>query len=109
MILPTAFVVILCFLQFCIPVDKVAARGSYTLTLLLTAAANKYTITTMVPPISYLTMLDKYVLICSIFLVVMVLESGIVGRAVSMPGSFWISVLQSVVATGVMPADPEDA
>jgi hypothetical protein len=109
MILPTAFLVILCFLQFCIPVDEVADRGAYTLTLLMTASANKYTISTMVPSISYLTMLDKYVLIFYFLIFVVVLECGIFGRAATMPGSYWISVLQSLVATGVVPADPEDA
>jgi hypothetical protein len=93
MMLPMACVVILCFLQFSIPVDEVADRISVGITLLLTAAAYKYAITSMVPQISYLTMLDKYVLLCTVFIFFLVLESGIVGRIATIEGSFWQEVM----------------
>jgi len=76
--LPNFFLVALGFLQFTIPIDEVADRIAVSLTLLLTAAAYRFAITTMVPAVSYLTMLDKYVLACSIFIIIMVIESGFV-------------------------------
>ena len=41
-----------------------ADRLSITLTLLLTAVAYKFVVASMLPPVSYLTYLDTYVLIC---------------------------------------------
>jgi hypothetical protein len=79
LMLPMTCLVVLGFLQFTIPIDAVGERIAVTLTLLLTAAAYRYAISTMVPMVSYLTMLDKYVLVCSIFIMAMVIENGIAG------------------------------
>jgi hypothetical protein len=77
--LPNFFLVCLSFLQFAIPLEEfVADRVAISLTLLLTAAAYRFAITTTVPAVSYLTMLDHYVLACSIFIILMVIESGVV-------------------------------
>ena len=78
--LPLGIVASLAGLQFLVPVDEVPDRLSISLSLLLTTAAYKFAVSTMVPAISYLTLLDKYVLGSSCFIVLIILESAIVGR-----------------------------
>ena len=78
--LPLGIVALLAGLQFLVPLEEMESRLSISLTLLLTTAAYKFTISTMVPAISYLTLLDKYVLCSSCFIVLMILESAVVGR-----------------------------
>ena len=54
----------------------VASRLSVSLTLVLTAAAYKFVVASMLPAISYFTLLDYYVLSCSLFLFLVVIENG---------------------------------
>eukprot|EP00439_Symbiodinium_sp_Y106_P074202 s2004_g14.t1 len=72
-----------------IHIDKVADRLSATLTLVLTAVAYKYITAQMVPTIGYNTWLDKYVLACFWFLVVIVLENCVAGRFDEQTESLW--------------------
>ncbi|XP_054751566.1 gamma-aminobutyric acid receptor subunit epsilon-like [Lytechinus pictus] len=60
-------IVILTFTSFVVERGAPADRLSVTVTLLLTAVAFKYVVSQSLPLISYLTMLDKYVLSCLIF------------------------------------------
>ena len=66
--------------QFTIARDNQDARLAVSLTLVLTAAAYKFSISGMVPSISYLTLADKYVLSCSVIIFLLVLEGAIVGN-----------------------------
>jgi hypothetical protein len=79
--LPMAGVATLCFVQFLLPVTDITDRLSISLTLLLTAAAYKFAISTMIPAISYLTMLDRYVLVCTGVIFAIVLESAVLYKA----------------------------
>lgn len=69
-LLPTALFPPTAMLQFCIGFteppawtlndDSVSQRAAITLTLLLTAAAYKLSVASLMPPISYLTLTDKF-------------------------------------------------
>jgi len=79
-IIPMAAFVIMAGMQFTIARDNQDARLAVSLTLVLTAAAYKFSISGMVPSISYLTLADKYVLSCSVIIFLLVLEGAIVGN-----------------------------
>ena len=71
--------------QFLVPVDDVGTRLSVSLSLVLTAAAYKIVANDMVPKLAYLTVLDKYVMSCSFFIVIMVFEGAAVGQLAKHP------------------------
>ncbi|OLP89917.1 Cys-loop ligand-gated ion channel [Symbiodinium microadriaticum] len=79
-VLPMFLIASMSACSMSIHIDKVADRLSATLTLVLTAVAYKYITAQMVPTIGYNTWLDKYVLACFWFLVVIVLENCVAGR-----------------------------
>ncbi|XP_038057953.1 gamma-aminobutyric acid receptor subunit beta-like [Patiria miniata] len=60
-------ILLLCFTCFAVSPEEPADRLSVTVTLLLTAVAFKYVVSQSLPTISYLTLLDKYVL-CGLIL-----------------------------------------
>lgn len=66
-------------LQFCCVREQADARLSVSLAIVLTAVAHKYSITTLVPPISYLTYLDKYVFASFLLIVFITLQGGLIG------------------------------
>ena len=67
-------------LQFFIPLEDQGARLETSLTLLLTAAAYKVSIASVMPDISYLTLVDIYVLICGAFIAFIVVEGAVMGK-----------------------------
>ena len=71
------FAALTVFCSFCVPRDDVGDRLSVSLTLMLTAAAYKLAITTMMPTIAYLTLLDKYLLSTSGIIVLVVIQNGV--------------------------------
>ena len=66
------------FSVVCISPEDAGDRLSITLTLVLTAVAYKYVIAQQLPAISYLTLMDKYVLFSFFLLGVGVVENVIV-------------------------------
>ena len=60
--LPVFCFVPLCILQFCVPRDQTPERLGVSLAIVLTAIAHKFSMATLVPSVSYLTFLDRYVL-----------------------------------------------
>ena len=60
--LPVFFFAPMAMLQFGVPRDQVDARLSVSLAIVLTATAHKYTVSSLVPAVSYLTYIDKYTL-----------------------------------------------
>lgn len=72
---PTGLFALLCGCQAWIPRANVADRLSVSLTLLLTATAYKFVTASMLPAVAYQTFLDKYVSMCSIIIILMVLEA----------------------------------
>eukprot|EP00966_Prymnesium_polylepis_P248373 5742394-Prymnesium_polylepis.1 len=76
--MPMASFVLLSFTQYPIDYDDSGTRLSITLTLVLTAAAYKFAVSSMVPTISYLTLLDKYVLFSWVVIMLNAFEGGFV-------------------------------
>lgn len=68
---------ILSFCSFSVDISSPSDRLSVTLTLLLTAVAFKFVVAQSLPTISYLTLLDKYVLSGLIFLGFMAIENAV--------------------------------
>mmetsp|Transcript_663 Transcript_663/g.1034 ORF Transcript_663/g.1034 Transcript_663/m.1034 type:complete len:373 (-) Transcript_663:169-1287(-) len=74
---PLAFITTLGWGCSAISHEDFADRSAITLTLLLTSVAYKFVISQNIPPVSYLTFLDKYVLTSSIFLCSLFLQNYI--------------------------------
>ncbi|KXJ08495.1 ligand-gated ion channel 50 [Exaiptasia diaphana] len=68
----------LSFTSFSVPISESADRLSVTLTLLLTAIAFKFVVSQSLPTISYLTLLDMYVISGLVFLFCIAVENGLV-------------------------------
>ncbi|XP_078360747.1 cys-loop ligand-gated ion channel-like [Oculina patagonica] len=68
---------ILSFCSFSVEISSPSDRLSVTLTLLLTAVAFKFVVSQSLPTISYLTLLDKYVLSGLVFLCCMAIENAV--------------------------------
>ncbi|CAK9008561.1 unnamed protein product [Durusdinium trenchii] len=66
--LPNFLLSMLVFTSFAIPKEDLADRLSVTLTLVLTSVAFKYMVAQELPRISYLTLLDTYILVSFAFL-----------------------------------------
>ena len=67
-VLPSFLLSCLAFTTFSIPQDEAADRLSVSLTLLLTSVAFKHMVSQELPRISYLTLLDTYILLSFAFL-----------------------------------------
>lgn len=68
---------LLSFCSFSVEISSPSDRLSVTLTLLLTAVAFKFVVSQSLPTISYLTLLDKYVLCGLLFLGCMAIENAV--------------------------------
>ena len=84
--LPIAVFVILTGLQFSVPVSDQDTRLSVSLTLVLTAAAYKFSIATMLPSVAYLTFVDKYIMFSFFIIFLMVVEGALVGQQARLHG-----------------------
>ncbi|KAH3762953.1 acetylcholine receptor subunit beta [Pelomyxa schiedti] len=69
-------IVVMSFLTFTIPADDGSGRLGLNLTLMLTAVAYKYVIAGYLPKTTYLTLLDKYVLVGFIVLASVICENS---------------------------------
>ena len=77
--LPMAVFVIMGALQFAVPVENQEVRLGVTLTLILTAASYKSTISDLTPDIAYLTFADKYILMMNLMIFLLVVEGALAG------------------------------
>ncbi len=68
--------------QFAISPDDLSSRMSLVFTMVLTAVAYKYVLAVSLPSVSYLTFMDKYILLCIFMMLALVIEAVI---AVSFP------------------------
>lgn len=75
-VLPMFLIVMMGMTSFWVPKERIADRLQVTLMLVLTAVAFKFTVSNMVPAISYMTLLDTYIIACWMFLFIMVMENG---------------------------------
>jgi hypothetical protein len=73
-VLPLGVIAMMANMPFLVPLTDMAVRLTVSLTLTLTAAAYKVAIESMTPNIGYLTLLDKYVLGCALFIALTVFE-----------------------------------
>eukprot|EP01046_Picozoa_sp_COSAG06_P036925 COSAG06_NODE_4121_length_4549_cov_6.008539_3_plen_209_part_00 len=76
-VLPVGVIAMMANIPFLVPLTDIhhmAVRLTVSLTLTLTAAAYKVAIESMTPNIGYLTLLDKYVLGCALFIALTVFE-----------------------------------
>ena len=69
-----------------LPITFPPSRLSYLISLALTVVAYKLSTSNMIPVITYLTLLDKYLLTCSMIIILACFESAIVG-AISRVGT----------------------
>jgi hypothetical protein len=94
-----------------IPVDEYGSKLSITVTALLTAVAFKLVANGFCPPVNYLTLLDKYILLAFATLLVIVAENFIVSqmdydKAVKLDQAFsiiillWWLFLHALIAVG---------
>ena len=74
---------ILAFTSFSIERDDIGKRLSVSLTLLLTVVAFKNFVSSILPKVSYLTLLDKYVLFNVAFIFFVAVENAVVGKVKS--------------------------
>ena len=75
-----------------VPGHAMADRMSISLTLMLTAVAFKFVLMGFIPPVSYLTFLDIYVIVATIFLSISIAENFVVAyyaRAYALEGEGW--------------------
>ena len=63
----------------CIPQSDSTGRLSVTLALTITAAAYKFAIAFMVPPVAYLTLIDHFVMALSLVLLLCVVQNAVLG------------------------------
>ena len=82
-VVPTGLIVLLCACQYQIAAEDVADRMSVSLTLLLTTIAFKLVTSSMLPAVAYLTLLDRYVSLCSLLNFLAVLAAAVAGNFVA--------------------------
>ena len=95
----------LTFTSFAVKTDAVGDRIQITLTLMLTSVAFKYYVQQFVPTVSYLTLLDKYVLACMVFQFFMAVYnavSGMITNAKVLSYSEWSSFIAGLVIFVIM-------
>jgi len=74
-VVPLFLIVMLSMCAFALPVSDLSDRMSVVLTLVLTSVAFKYVVAGYLPKMSYMTFLDKYVLISFVMLCGVALEN----------------------------------
>lgn len=102
--LPSWIATTLSALSFAVPREDLADRLSITLTMLLTAAAYKIIVSSSLPPIASLTLLDTYVLGCTAFTVLAAVQNVVGALLGDAPGAERIhaaAVLAWLVLWGV--------
>ena len=63
----------------CLPQGSPGDRLGVTLSLIITAAAYKFAIASMVPPVAYLTLIDKFVMALSLILLLCTVQNAVLG------------------------------
>ena len=83
----------------CIPQSDSPGRLSVTLALTITAAAYKFAIAFMVPPVAYLTLIDRFVMALSLVLLLCAVQNAVLGIRQN-DGVPIVLVFSSAVDTG---------
>ncbi|XP_038058416.1 glycine receptor subunit beta-like [Patiria miniata] len=95
-------IVCLSFASFAVNADQPEDRLSVTLTLLLTAVAFKYVASQALPPISYLTLLDKYVIFCLVFQCLGVCQNAVVSAFTTPESRALFDAISAYVLVGLL-------
>ena len=77
--IPASSITAISFLQWAIDRGNPSDRLSVTVSMVLTMAAYKVAVTAMVPAISYLTLLDRYVFALGLLTMLITFEGGAIG------------------------------
>jgi hypothetical protein len=99
--MPMAIFSLMGALVFMVPRDDVASRLQVSLTLVVTAATYKFAISSMMPAIAYLTLLDKYIISTSLLIALVVFENGLAGALLT-DASDWLWLHAVVISWLVM-------
>ena len=78
-IAPMVGFVLLTLVAFCHLPENHSNRLGVSMTMVLVAAAYKFSMTSMIPPLTYVTLLDRFVLGCSALIALIVVENGVLG------------------------------
>lgn len=76
---PVFLFVPMALLQFAASRDNVEGRLGVSMAIVLTTIAHKYSISTLVPPVAYLTALDKYVFSSLLLITFITFQGGLIG------------------------------
>jgi len=77
--LPVSSICFLSLTTFFVPPEDTADRLELSVTILLTAVAFKYTTASYLPMISYMTLIDKFTLLCSFIIVIVCMCHTVLG------------------------------
>jgi hypothetical protein len=83
-VLPLFFMVCCSLVSFVLPPEDVPNRLSVSLTMMLTMIAFKFIVTDKLPPVSYLTLIDSYILLCFMCMVLLIFVQGSIGMQLRM-------------------------
>ena len=75
-VVPMILIVVCCYASLAVPKDEVADRLSVSVTLMLATVAFKFVITNILPPVSYLTWMDRYITINFVVIALFVAENA---------------------------------
>lgn len=90
-VLPLFFITTVSLISFAVPPEDVADRAGITLTVMLTLVAFKYSVADKLPQISYLTIIDAYVLLCFVLSVALMGEHFLAGlKHLEEPAASWL-------------------
>eukprot|EP01083_Nonionella_stella_P063989 166364_1 len=78
-VFPNFLIVAGCFSAFVVPREDIADRLSVTVTLMLAAVAFRFIVSLMLPKVSYLTLMDYYLLLGFLALILLIAENAIAG------------------------------
>ena len=101
--LPMCLFVPMCLLTFCVKRDNIGERLGVSLAIVLTAIAHKYSMTSLVPSVSYLTFLDKYTLFSLSIIYLITLFGAVVG-ALEAQYCRWVAIYADVNETAAYEA-----
>ena len=95
-LVPLFLFVPLSCMQFFIPVTELAGRMEFGLAMLFTTVTFKFSISNTLPQISYLTLLDKYLLLGGLINLLICFESAAIWRALSAHAVFHVLEAEDV-------------
>ena len=78
-IIPLLLIIICCFASLVIPPENIADRLSVTITLMLATVAFRFVLTSLLPPVPYLTWMDYYITFSFMIVAAFIAENACAG------------------------------